>query len=105
MLRINAYGTLAPMKLLLIHDLLSVLMITQSRLLNIPLFLIFQVALQLLLGQDFTSVYPISFTILIMQHVAFFALGNSNSISSIDLSNAYNGVSGYNVGVVGILTF
>lgn len=32
-------------------------------------------------------------------------MGGSNAISSIDLSNAYNGVSGYNVVMVGILTF
>lgn len=40
-----------------------------------------------------------------MSHTSFFALGNSNAISSIDLSNAYNGVSGYNVLAVGILLF
>ena len=32
-------------------------------------------------------------------------MGNTNAISSIDLSNAYNGVAGYNVGAVGLLTF
>jgi ethanolaminephosphotransferase len=42
---------------------------------------------------------------ILFQHVAFFALGGSNSIASVDLSNAYNGVSGYNVIVVGVLTF
>jgi ethanolaminephosphotransferase len=44
-------------------------------------------------------------TILLMAHTSFFALGNSNAISSIDLSNAYNGVSGYNVAAVGMLLF
>src|SRR5436305_1866668 len=44
-------------------------------------------------------------TSLLMSYASFFALGNSNAISSIDLSNAYNGVSGYNVGAVGILVF
>jgi len=44
-------------------------------------------------------------SILILQHVSFFALGNANAISSIDLSNSYNGVGGYNVVSVGILTF
>lgn len=37
--------------------------------------------------------------------MAFFAFGGSNAISSVDLSNAYNGVSDYNFIVVGILTF
>lgn len=47
----------------------------------------------------------ITITTLLLSHVSFYALGNSNAISSIDLSNAYNGVSGYNVGAVGILVF
>jgi ethanolaminephosphotransferase len=32
-------------------------------------------------------------------------MGGSNSISSIDLSNAYNGVADYNIGAVGVLLF
>ena len=44
-------------------------------------------------------------TTLLMAYTSFFALSNSNAISSIDLSNAYNGVSGYNVGAVGVLLF
>ena len=40
-----------------------------------------------------------------MTQTSFFALGNSNSISSIDLSNSYNGISGYNVLAVGLLVF
>lgn len=40
-----------------------------------------------------------------MSQLSFFALGNSNAISSIDLSNSYNGVSGYNILAVGILVF
>lgn len=32
-------------------------------------------------------------------------MGNNNAISSVDLSNAYNGVSGYNAPVVGFLVF
>lgn len=47
----------------------------------------------------------ITITTLLLSHFSFFALGNSNAISSIDLSNAYNGVSGYNVIAVGLLLF
>lgn len=47
----------------------------------------------------------LSITILFMQHVSFFAMGNSNSLASIDLSNAYNGLSNYNIVAVGLLTF
>jgi ethanolamine phosphate transferase 2 subunit G len=42
---------------------------------------------------------------LFLQHVSFFALGNSNSLSSIDLSNAYNGVTAYSIPFVGALMF
>jgi len=47
----------------------------------------------------------ITTTSILLQQASFFAFGNSNAISSIDLSSAYNGVSGYNVVAVGILTF
>ena len=44
-------------------------------------------------------------SILLLTHVSYFALGGSNAISSLDLSNAYNGIAGYNVLAVGILLF
>lgn len=44
-------------------------------------------------------------TSLLFQHMTFFAFGGSNSISSVDLSNAYNGIGSYSVGLVGILTY
>ena len=47
----------------------------------------------------------VTLTTLLLSQTAFFALGNSNSISSIDLSNSYNGISGYNVVAVGVLVF
>lgn len=47
----------------------------------------------------------ITTTSLLLQYMSFFAFGGSNAISSVDLSSAYNGVSGYNVLAVGILTF
>ena len=51
------------------------------------------------------SRYDLTVASLLLQNLSFFAFGGSNAISSIDLSNAYNGVSGYNIGAVGILTF
>lgn len=41
----------------------------------------------------------------LLQFSSFFAFGGSNSISSIDLSNAYNGIDGYGIAAVGFLTF
>ena len=87
-----------------LHDLITLLLLTQSRVSNIPLLLIFDCQLQLL---ESIHLKPeeITVTSVIFQHASFFAMGGSNAISSIDLSNAYNGVSGYNVVMVGILTF
>lgn len=90
--------------LLLCHDTLSLFLITQTRTTNIPAFLLFQSQYHGLNNLDLPSV-QLSLTSLLLQYVSFFALGGSNAISSIDLSNAYNGVAGYNVGAVGILTF
>ncbi|KAJ2884563.1 major facilitator super transporter protein [Coemansia asiatica] len=42
---------------------------------------------------------------LCLVHASFFALGNSNSLASLDISNAYAGVSRYNEGLVGALLF
>ncbi|KAF3207428.1 major facilitator super transporter protein [Orbilia oligospora] len=78
------------------HDLLTVFIATQSRLTNIPLIWFFNVMLLLLDDMKLDSLLQITLTVITMQHVSFFALGNSNAISSVDLSNAYNGVSGFN---------
>ena len=47
----------------------------------------------------------LAITFLLAQYMTFFAFGGSNSISSVDLSNAYNGIGNYSVIFVGILTF
>ncbi|KAL8737939.1 MAG: hypothetical protein Q9181_001202 [Wetmoreana brouardii] len=87
-----------------LHGILSLFLITQSRVTNVPLFALFEIQMQTLAPMSL-SPGEISLTSIILQYTSFFALGGSNGISSIDLSNAYNGVSGYNVAAVGILTF
>ena len=87
-----------------LHHLLTLFLITQSRATNIPLFLLFQAEYLALDHLNLTSMEIIA-TSLSFQNTAFFAFGGSNAISSIDLSNAYNGISGYNIGAVGLLTF
>jgi ethanolaminephosphotransferase len=98
----NPLTQLATMRTL--HDLLSLLLITQSRATNIPLLLIFEIQFYLINDLDL-SLIEITTTSLLLQHTSFFIFGGSNAISSIDLSSAYNGVSGYNVLAVGVLTF
>lgn len=87
-----------------VHDLLTLFLITQSRATNIPLILLFEIQFYLLNDLDLNLI-EISTTSLLLQYLSFFAFGGSNAISSVDLSSAYNGVSGYNVLAVGILTF
>jgi len=86
------------------HDLLTLMLVMQSRIYNIPLFLLFDLQLRLLTTFDLSTT-EITTTSLLFQYASFFAFGGSNAISSIDLSSAYNGVGDYNVLVVGILTF
>lgn len=47
----------------------------------------------------------VTITSLLSQYTAFFAFGGSNSISSVDLSSAYNGIGSYSVMFVGMLIY
>ncbi|KAK8061189.1 gpi ethanolamine phosphate transferase 2 [Apiospora hydei] len=81
--------------------------LTQSRVTNLPLFLLFQTLQFFLerLDEPKLETAEISTTSLVLQLASFFAMGGTNAISSVDLSNAYNGISGYSVVAVGVLTF
>ena len=83
---------------------LNIFLLGQSRYTNIPLFLLFE-SQRWLLARSNADVNWLAMTCLWMQHVSFFALGNSNSLSSVDLTNAYNGMSSYSIPLVGALTF
>lgn len=87
-----------------LHDLFTLFLLTQSRATNVPLFLLLEMQYQTLDSLRLSSV-ELTLTSLLFQHVSFFAFGGSNAISSIDLSNAYNGIDGYNLVAVGALTF
>jgi ethanolaminephosphotransferase len=86
------------------HSLLTLFLMTQTRAHNIPLFLLFTRQHFSLASLRLTPV-QIAITAMVLGQASFFGLGNSNAMSSIDLSSAYNGVSGYSVGAVGALVF
>lgn len=88
----------------ILMDFFMVFLVTQTRLVNIPLFSLFQIVAWVL-GTMHLSATEITISTMILEYFSFFAFGGANAISSVDLSNAYNGVSGYNVVVVAILTF
>ncbi|KAK9480900.1 alkaline-phosphatase-like protein [Lipomyces japonicus] len=88
--------------------LLELFLIAQTCPSNIPIFLLFAAIFSVTrryVTHGNGSLISIAVTTLIWQHFSFFALGNSNSLASIDLSNAYNGISEYSIIPVGILTF
>ena len=94
-----------PAFMSVLHDLISLLLVTQSRVSNIPIFLIFYMQLGTLQRNPFLGPSNLTATSMLLQYSSFFVLGGSNAISSVDLSNAYNGITGYNVLAVGVLTF
>lgn len=86
------------------HDLFTLLAVTQSRLANAPLFILYNILFKFLHYLDLTPI-ELSVSSLLLQYTSFFSLGGSNAISSVDLSNAYNGISGFNIVGVGVLTY
>ncbi|KAJ5921558.1 hypothetical protein N7466_009884 [Penicillium verhagenii] len=88
----------------LAHEALNLFLMTQSRVTNIPVFLVFRIQALILTPMNLNGI-EVTVVTLIMQYMTFFALGGSNAISSVDLSSAYNGVGSYSVVMVGILTF
>ncbi|KAI1085889.1 alkaline phosphatase-like protein [Whalleya microplaca] len=88
----------------MLHHLYTLFALTQSRATNVPLFLLFQGIYVFLSGLDLRPA-EITTSSLLLQSSSFFAMGGSNAISGVDLSSAYNGVSGFNIVAVGVLTF
>lgn len=93
-----------------LQNLYTILALTQSRTTNVPVFLIFNLVYWFLSNEIDADTTPLStaelgISSLLLQYASFFAMGGSNAISSVDLSNAYNGVSDFNVVLVGILTY
>ncbi|KAI1799940.1 alkaline phosphatase-like protein [Daldinia bambusicola] len=87
-----------------LHHLYTLFALTQSRVTNAPLFLLFE-AIYLYLSKLHLEAVDITISSLLLQFSSFFAMGGSNAISGVDLSNAYNGVSEFNIFAVGVLTF
>ncbi|GKZ58357.1 major facilitator super transporter protein [Aspergillus niger] len=86
------------------HDVLTLFLVTQSKATNIPAFLILGAHVTILATMNLHAL-ELAITSVIAQYMTFFAFGGSNSIATVDLSNAYNGIGTYNVVLVGILTF
>ncbi|KAG0182079.1 major facilitator super transporter protein [Apophysomyces sp. BC1034] len=102
----NVLGS-EPFLRLLLH-MGTPLLILLSKTQNAALFTIFTLQFYLLIKWKRALSPPttvLCFTMTCLSHAAFFMTGHTNSIASIDLSNAYIGVGDYNTLVIGVLTF
>lgn len=78
-------------------------LIIQSSIINIPMFSIFIITEYLLDASKYSEKTKIVIEMM-LEHLTFFFFGNTNSIATIDLINAYNGVSkNYKIEIVGFL--
>lgn len=85
---------------------LSLILVHQTRIENIPIFLVFEILKSHLpVGLEASSQTLYLLSNLCIQHLSFFSMGNTNLLATVDLSNAYNGVSEYNIIIVSVLTF
>lgn len=86
---------------------ISFILISQTSYSNVPLF-----GLMYIILHCFESIAPstvnsnaINLFIIIMQNSSFFLFGSTNSISTVDLTNSFNGLSSYNMIASGLLTY
>lgn len=76
------------------HPLLVTLLLTQSRPAQIPTFLVF-LCMNHFRGHHHQSTTSTTMTQLLLGRASFFLLGGTNGVATIDLANAYNGITSY----------
>lgn len=88
-------------------SVITLILIAQTSYSNVPLF-----GLMNLILYCFESILPktvnsnaVNLFIIIMQNSTFFLFGSTNSISTVDLTNSFNGLSSYNMILSGLLTY
>ncbi|GAA6063504.1 hypothetical protein JCM10212_004766 [Sporobolomyces blumeae] len=84
----------------------SLVLMSLTRQANVPLFSILWLhrdALDRLASSTSPLVFALTF--IAFQSASFFALGGSNSLATVDLSQAYNGLSSYSFPLVTLLTY
>ncbi|KAI3406388.2 LAS21 [Candida oxycetoniae] len=95
-----------------ITNAVTIYLLHQTDCSNIPIFLVLMIAkflLSKLVVQKTSNiddyVLVITSLTLFLQNSTFFSMGNTNSLATVDLSNAYNGIESYNIFLVGLQTF
>ncbi|CDR44716.1 CYFA0S15e01882g1_1 [Cyberlindnera fabianii] len=96
-----------------IHNIITFTLIMQTSSSNIGIFLVL-LGLKAQIGDVFESFGSVdsktrtaylTIVLLVLQNLTFFSMGQTNSLNTVDLSNAYNGVKSYDLVAVGVLTF
>ncbi|GAA6005439.1 mannose-ethanolamine phosphotransferase LAS21 [Rhodotorula paludigena] len=90
----------------LVH--LSLLLMSVTRPANVPLFIglwLQHAALTRLADRPDASPALLAFLTVAFQSCGYFGLGGSNSLATVDLTQAYNGVSSYSLPLVSLLTY
>lgn len=107
-------GQRIPGKITDISNISTIYLIHQSRFEVIPIFLVFFLVkysftkslTKLDLQNKIDNLLLVSSVFVIcIQNLSFFSVGNTNLLATVDLSNAYNGIKVYDVGLVGLQTF
>ncbi|EGW35075.1 major facilitator superfamily protein [Spathaspora passalidarum NRRL Y-27907] len=100
-----------------VTNLITMYLMHQSRVENIPIFAVLLVikfawarfTVDLLKRKQTLNIdhdiLTITIITLCLQNLTFFSMGNTNSLATVDLSNAYNGIKAYDIIPVGVLTF
>ncbi|WBW74059.1 CP2 mannose-ethanolamine phosphotransferase GPI anchor biosynthesis protein Gpi7 [Schizosaccharomyces osmophilus] len=94
-------GALASPHFKNIRCQLSLFLLLLTRIENMGLYVLYEL-LQRTFPKEGIYSYLLYF---LMEPVAFFSLGNSNSLASIDLSQGYTGIKSYSIYSVGVLLF
>ncbi|XBW37640.1 hypothetical protein QEN19_003222 [Hanseniaspora menglaensis] len=83
--------------------MITLILMMQSSIVNIPMFMCFMIIEMFIDNLNLNTKKAIILEML-LEYLSFFSFGNTNSISTIDLINAYNGVSAsYDLRIVGFL--
>ncbi|KAI1762470.1 alkaline phosphatase-like protein [Hypoxylon sp. FL1150] len=85
-------------------ELANIYLMLQSRPKNLILYPIFDLQLQWFLHSASLTSTEISVTSLVLAQSSFYASGGSNSVASLDITNGFNGIQGYNVTAVFLQT-
>ncbi|TID23845.1 hypothetical protein CANINC_003137 [Pichia inconspicua] len=83
-------------------------LLSQTHYLNVPLFAVMYVIMttfSAIAPSDCVHTNVFNVFTLLMQNLTFFQFGGTNALSSVDLTNSFNGLSEYNMIASGLLTY